>query len=55
MKIRALLIMILLISACAKYEVGKVSPQRKHLYDYNNSEDYCAEHPDRCVENIPWH
>ena len=50
-----LLFMILCLTAsCTLIEVGKVSEERKHLYDYNNNDEYCQKNPDRCVNNIPW-
>lgn len=50
-----LVLMILCLTAsCTLGEVGKVSKERKHLYDYNNNEEYCQKNPNRCVNNIPW-
>ena len=49
-----LLMAILLISACTVVEVGKVKKERKELYDYHDSTEYCNQHPESCVNNIPW-
>lgn len=51
-----LLVMLatILLSGCTIFEAGKVSKQRKELYDYNNNTEYCQKNPDRCVNNIPW-
>ncbi|MBP5352660.1 MAG: hypothetical protein J6Y91_02710 [Alphaproteobacteria bacterium] len=54
MRVCFLLSLIMLIASCTAVEVGKVSPERKHLYDYNNNDEYCQKNPDRCVNNIPW-
>jgi hypothetical protein len=54
MRICVLLVMLLVINGCTPYEVGKVSSQRQHLYDYNNNEEYCSEHKDMCVGNVSW-
>lgn len=48
-----LLLMICLITACT-VEVGKVSKERKELYDHNNDKEFCEQHPDKCVNGIPW-
>ena len=49
-----LLIAILLISACAVFEAGNIKKERKELYDHNNNAEYCQQHPETCVNNIPW-
>lgn len=51
MKIYLVLFTVMLLGAC---EAGKISEDRKRLYEYNNNQEYCDEHPDRCVNNIPW-
>ena len=48
-----LLFMICLVTACT-VEVGKVSKERKDIYDYNNSKEFCEQNPDKCVNGIPW-
>lgn len=49
-----LLLLFMLLSACTVFEAGKVRPERKHLYEYNNNEEFCKKNPDRCVNGIPW-
>lgn len=41
-------------ASCTVIEVGKVSEERKHLYEYNNNDEYCQKNPDRCINNVPW-
>jgi hypothetical protein len=46
-------LMIVMLAACT-VEVGKVSPERKELYDHNNNKEFCEKNPDKCVNGIPW-
>ena len=48
-----LLTAILLISSCSMFVAGRLSDERKELYDYNNDRTYCQKNPDRCINNIP--
>ena len=49
-----LILMMLSLSACTVFEAGKIKDERKKLYERNNNREYCEQHPDRCVNNIPW-
>ncbi len=42
------------LSACNGFVAGNISKERKHLYEYNNNQEYCEKNPNRCVNNIPW-
>ncbi|MBR1600353.1 MAG: hypothetical protein IJ677_02110 [Alphaproteobacteria bacterium] len=54
MKKFMLFLMIITITACTAVEIGKVSPERKQLYDHNNNKEFCEKNPDKCVNGIPW-
>ena len=54
MRMVILLMAMFMVVSCTLVEVGKISDERKHLYDHNNNEEYCQKNPDRCVNNIPW-
>lgn len=49
-----LILLMLAVSGCTVFHVGKVKEERKVLYDYNNSRDFCDQNPDKCVNGIPW-
>ena len=53
MKKFLLLLIIVAIASCS-VEVGKVSPERKKLYDHNNNKEFCEKNPNKCVNGIPW-
>lgn len=53
MKRLFLFFMLTMLTACT-FEVGKVKPERKELYDYNNNKEFCEQNPDKCVNGIPW-
>lgn len=44
---------IMLISSCSAFVAGKLSDERKSLYDYNNTQEYCHNNPDKCYKNLP--
>lgn len=48
-----LLTAILLISSCSVFVAGRMSDERKELYNYNNDKEYCQKNPDMCIGNIP--
>lgn len=48
-----LFFMIAILTSCT-FEAGKISQERKDLYDRNNSQEFCEENPDKCVNGIPW-
>ncbi len=53
-KILCLCLILCSMSACKGFVAGDISEERKHLYEYNNNQEYCDKNPDRCVNNIPW-
>lgn len=53
MKKLILSLVVVLLAACS-IEVGKVSPERKELYDHNNNQEFCKQNPNKCVNGIPW-
>lgn len=42
------------LASCSSFVAGNISKERKHLYEYNNNQEYCDKNPNRCVNNIPW-
>lgn len=53
MKKFPLMALLFLLSACTVFEAGKVSDERKKLYERNNSKEFCENNPDKCINNIP--
>lgn len=51
---RFLLFLVMIILASCSVEIGKVTPERKQLYDHNNNQEFCEKNPDKCVNGIPW-
>ncbi len=49
-----LCLLLMFLTACQGFVAGDISKERKHLYEYNNNEEYCQKNPNRCVNNIPW-
>lgn len=47
-------LMVLIMTSCTVVEVGKVKKERKELYDYNNSQEFCEQNPSKCVNGVPW-
>ena len=54
MKKFLLIALLLFLYACTVFEAGKVSDERKKLYEHNNNKEFCEKNPDKCVNNIPW-
>lgn len=49
-----ILFVMLLISGCT-LEVGDFPEERQRLYNGGErQEGFCQEHPDRCIEGVPW-
>ncbi|MBQ8672207.1 MAG: membrane lipoprotein lipid attachment site-containing protein [Alphaproteobacteria bacterium] len=55
-KIILMFLITVVLAGCSGtlFEAGKVSKERKELYDYNNNTEFCRKNPNRCVNNIPW-
>ena len=54
MKKILLMLLIMVVSSCTVFEAGRVSKERKKLYEQNNNREFCEKNPDKCVNNIPW-
>ncbi len=49
-----ILFVILFLNACT-LTVGDFPEERQKLYNMGeNQEGFCQEHPDRCVNGVPW-
>ena len=49
-----LCLLLTLLASCKGFVAGDISKERKHLYEYNNNQEYCDKNPNRCVNNSPW-
>lgn len=47
-------LMMLLVAGCTMFEAGKVSDERKELYNRNNDREFCERNPDKCINGVPW-
>lgn len=54
MKKILLLFLLFLNTSCTIFEAGRLTEERKKLFNKNNDKEFCDQNPDRCVNNIPW-
>lgn len=53
MKKVLLSLLIFFLASCA-VEVGDFPDKRIKLHEMGYPKNYCEQHPDRCVEGVPW-
>jgi len=46
--------MLLLLWGCKGITAGDFPEHRQRLHNLGHEEDYCKNHPDRCVNGVPW-
>lgn len=54
MKKFIVVVALLLVAGCKGFTAGDFPENRQRLYTIGNEEAYCQQHPDRCVNGVPW-
>lgn len=45
--------LLFFVSACTVFVAGDVEERRKRVYERNNSQEYCEQKPEMCVNGVP--
>lgn len=52
MRTLVLFVLLFFVAACTMFVAGNIDERRKRVYERNNSQEYCEQNPEMCVNGV---